>query len=198
AHGPPGTARDRPTPTRLAESLPAGKTVRFVSEKPAALDVVRQRLEARGLGDFCLECHGKVNKRDVIAELGRCLALEPEPCRDPGDVLRQLQGASARLNAYARELHRVRAPLGLSAFQVHGELAPLTRLTGASRCPIAKVLERDGAYLRQVTDLLARLPDCRGAAEGRDRHLWRGCRATAPSLTLRDDVQHHLGRLTDH
>src|SRR5262249_35757209 len=44
---------------------------------------------------------------------------------------------------------------------------------------------------------LARLPDCRSVIEEGNRHPWRGCQATVYSLTLRDDVQHHFGRLAE-
>src|SRR5262249_14656151 len=54
--GPPGTGKSQTIANLIAEFLAAGKTVLFVSEKTAALDVVKKRLEARGLGDFCLEC----------------------------------------------------------------------------------------------------------------------------------------------
>src|SRR5262249_45443275 len=83
--GPPGTGKTRTTATVIADSRPPGKAVLFVGEKAAALGVVHRRLQARGLGAFCLSCHShKANKRDVIAELGRCLALEPDSFRDPG------------------------------------------------------------------------------------------------------------------
>ena len=84
--GPPGTGKSQTIANIIAESLAAGKTVLFVSEKAAALEVVKRRLDASNLGDFCLECHShKANKKDVIAELGRCLSLPlrgvPRPVR---------------------------------------------------------------------------------------------------------------------
>jgi very-short-patch-repair endonuclease len=194
--GPPGTGKSQTIANIIAESLAAGRTVLFVSEKAAALEVVQRRLEGKGLADFCLACHShKANKRDVATELGRCLALGPESPRDARDDLQRLAAARQQLNEYVRELHAPRPPLGMTVYQTHGELARLSGLARASRCPIPQVLGRDGAYLRHVVDLLARLPDCRSVIEARDRHPWRGCRATVYSLTLRDDVRHHFGRL---
>ena len=61
----------------------ANKTVLFVSEKLAALKVVRNRLDHAGLGDFCLELHShKTNKRILLSEMERRLELRgnfPEP-----------------------------------------------------------------------------------------------------------------------
>jgi hypothetical protein len=194
--GPPGTGKSQTIANIIAEFLAAGKTVLFVSEKAAALEVVQRRLQDKGLGDFCLACHShKANKREVVAELGRCLGLGPEDHRDPTEDLQRLHEVRRQLNEYVRELHAARPPLGKTVYQVHGELARLERLTSRSRCPVPQVLERDAAYLRHVVELLARLPDCRGVIAARDRHPWRGCRAAVYSLTLRDDVRHHFGRL---
>ncbi len=103
-----------------------GKTVLFVSEKSAALEVVKRRLDQQRLGDFCLECHShKSNKKQVIDELGRCLDLPAETYKDYSDDLNRLFETRESLNAYARDLHEVRQPLGLSAFQVHGRLAAI-------------------------------------------------------------------------
>jgi very-short-patch-repair endonuclease len=195
--GPPGTGKSQTIANLIAEFLAAGKTVLFVSEKAAALEVVQRRLKARGLGDFCLECHShKANKQQVIAELGRCLNLASESYRDPTKGLEQLFETRTQLNHYVRELHVVRQPLGMSAYQVHGELARLERVAGASVCSVPRVLERDAAYLRRLTtEVLARLRDCASVIADRDHHPWRGFRATVYSQALRDDVQHHFGRL---
>jgi hypothetical protein len=194
--GPPGTGKSQTIANIIAEFLAAGKTVLFVSEKAAALEVVKKRLDQRGLGDFCLKLHShKANKREVLQELDRCLKLAPESVRDFGEELRQLEEVRRQLNDYVYQLHQVRQPLGRSVFQVHGELARFSRLTSKSHCSIPQVLERDAGYLDRVTSLLAELPDCRGAVEGWGRHPWRGCRKQVYSLTLREDVVYHFPRL---
>jgi very-short-patch-repair endonuclease len=193
--GPPGTGKSQTIANIIAEFLAVGKTVLFVSEKAAALEVVQRRLQDRNLADFCLACHShKANKRDVVAELGRCLGLVPEKASDPTDGLQRLHEARRQLNDYVRELHAQRPPLGMTVYQVHGELAR-ARLRSASRCPIPNVLERDAAYLRHVSELLAGLAGCRGVITDRERHPWRGCRLTVFSIIVRDDVRHHFGRL---
>jgi very-short-patch-repair endonuclease len=194
--GPPGTGKSQTIANVIAEFLAAGKTVLFVSEKAAALEVVQRRLQDRGLGDFCLACHShKENKREVVAELSRCLSLAPENGRDMGEELQELLAVRRQLNEYVQELHAVRPPLNLTVFQAQGELARLSRLGSRTRCPISGMLERDAAYLTRVTALLNRLPDCQSVIADRERHPWRGCRAAAPSLTLADEVRHHFRRL---
>jgi hypothetical protein len=86
--GPPGTGKSQTITNVIAESLAAGKTILFVSEKAAALVVVKRRLDRKGMGDFCLECHShKANKREVIAELVPCLELQADTYCDPAEEL---------------------------------------------------------------------------------------------------------------
>lgn len=68
--GPPGTGKSQTITNLIAAAMAQGKKVLFVAEKLAALEVVRSRLDAAGLGDFCLELHShKTQKRRVLDEL---------------------------------------------------------------------------------------------------------------------------------
>ena len=68
--GPPGTGKSQTITNLIAHLMAKGKTVLFVSEKMAALDVVYRRLEQAGLGRFCLQLHSnKANKKDVLNQL---------------------------------------------------------------------------------------------------------------------------------
>lgn len=68
--GPPGTGKSQTISNLIAHMLGKGKTVLFVSEKTAALEVVYRRLKDIGLGQFCLELHSnKSRKADVLNQL---------------------------------------------------------------------------------------------------------------------------------
>ncbi len=68
--GPPGTGKSQTITNIIAAALGMGKSVLFVAEKKAALEVVRTRLEKSGLGDFCLELHShKTQKGKLHADL---------------------------------------------------------------------------------------------------------------------------------
>lgn len=68
--GPPGTGKSQTISNLIAHMLGKGKTVLFVSEKTAALEVVYRRLKHIGLGQFCLELHSnKARKADVLDQL---------------------------------------------------------------------------------------------------------------------------------
>ena len=72
--GPPGTGKSQTIVNLIAELMANGKSVLFVSEKMAALEVVKSRLDAIGLGIACLELHSnKANKRAVLDELDKTL-----------------------------------------------------------------------------------------------------------------------------
>lgn len=67
--GPPGTGKSQTISNLIAQMLGKGKTVLFVSEKTAALEVVYRRLQEIGLGRFCLELHSnKASKADVLEQ----------------------------------------------------------------------------------------------------------------------------------
>lgn len=65
--GPPGTGKSQTITNLIAAAIAEGKTVLFLSEKMAALEVVKKRLSLAGLGDFCLELHSnKTQKKQVL------------------------------------------------------------------------------------------------------------------------------------
>ncbi|MDC1429975.1 DUF4011 domain-containing protein, partial [Emcibacteraceae bacterium] len=55
--GPPGTGKSQTITNLIANFINDGKSVLFVAEKMAALNVVHSRLKSCGLGDYCLELH---------------------------------------------------------------------------------------------------------------------------------------------
>lgn len=68
--GPPGTGKSQTITNIIAASIFSGKRVLFLSEKLAALKVVKNRLTNAGIGEFCLELHSnKVNKSEVFQTL---------------------------------------------------------------------------------------------------------------------------------
>ena len=69
-NGPPGTGKSQTITNIIATALAQGKKVLFVSEKLAALEVVRDRLEKAKLGCFCLELHShKTQKKKLLQDL---------------------------------------------------------------------------------------------------------------------------------
>ena len=196
--GPPGTGKSQTIANIIADALSVGRKVLFVSEKIAALEVVKKRLEDRGLGDFCLECHSsKANRRAVLFEMERCLDLPAEVYKDGRPKLNELKEQREQLNQYTRELHKPRAPLGFSPFELFGRISHLKASGAASRtrCVIPKSARTNRANFDQLLRLLQRAGDFAGLLKNYENHPWRGCHRTTRSLSLHDDIKHHLGIL---
>lgn len=74
--GPPGTGKSQTITNIIADAIAEGKKVLFVAEKKTALDVVARRIEAAGLGPFCLPLHSHTtNKREFLDGLQARLAI---------------------------------------------------------------------------------------------------------------------------
>lgn len=106
--GPPGTGKSQTIANMIAHCLAKGKSVLFVAEKSAALDVVHRRLKAHGLGDVCLELHSnKADRKRVLEQLGEAWDRATENSdRKWIQLTNELRVHRDHLNAYADALHR--------------------------------------------------------------------------------------------
>ena len=119
--GPPGTGKSQTIANAIAELLAVGKKILFVSEKMAALEVVKGRLDGVGLGDFCFELHShKSNKRAVLNELERTVSAPPPPAVGTEGTFVQIDSLKAELNAYVNELHKPIGKTQRSPFMLFG------------------------------------------------------------------------------
>lgn len=118
-HGPPGTGKSQTITAMVANALTKGKTVLFVAEKIAALEVVQKRLEALGIEDFCLELHSnKATKKAVLDQLKRGLEIGVWGMKTDYDKkIQDIRKMRVELDAYARALH-VKRPFGKSLRQL--------------------------------------------------------------------------------
>ncbi|MGK5685494.1 DUF4011 domain-containing protein [Actinoplanes sp. URMC 104] len=175
--GPPGTGKSQTIANMIGCLLHAGRRVLFVSEKAAALEVVRNRLTAVGLEPYLLELHShKTTRKEVARELAA--AVEPRPpAPEPGGGHERLGELRERLDAYAAAMNERREPLGRTLHEVLGECA------GAE--PHAPVVELTPETLRAMVDAADDLSRCRRAATEPD-FAWRGVIEQAPlTETLR-------------
>jgi hypothetical protein len=175
-HGPPGTGKSQTIANMIAESIARGKSILFVSEKMAALEVVYSRLKARNLDDFCLELHShKANKREVVAELSRSLN---EHLKTRGamtdEELDRLIARRDQLNDYVRALHARREPIGLTPHQIFGTLANLENTllfpTGYEGFD-----SLDQGSLLEFEDRIRRISNAWRVVEEGDAFPWKGC-----------------------
>lgn len=120
-NGPPGTGKSQTITNIVATAMAEGKKILFVSEKMAALNVVKQRLENVGLGDFCLELHSnKTQKKQLLENIERRITKRfssPSAYERQLEVLRERK---ATLNAYAQLLgSKVANKLDMTVHEVY-------------------------------------------------------------------------------
>jgi very-short-patch-repair endonuclease len=174
--GPPGTGKSQTIANIIASAVADGKTVLFVAEKMAALEVVKRRLDNTGVGDACLELHSnKANKRAVLEDLRRTWELGAPRGDDLKPLNARLVDARDKLTTHAVQLH---LPLGRAGFTPYGVIGHLTRLKQAGYPPNDIAL--DGAAdwsaedLRERIELLQELADRVIDIGLPASHVWRG------------------------
>lgn len=105
-HGPPGTGKSQTITNIIASALYNGKSVLFVAEKMAALNVVQSRLEKIGIGDFALELHSnKTKKSDVLNRIGKILEK-----RNNGEI-KEIQEKRLKLYQVRNEIKETNSAL---------------------------------------------------------------------------------------
>ena len=139
--GPPGTGKSQTITNIIAAALHSGKSVLFVAEKLAALEVVKSRLEQAGLEQFVLELHSnKTNKKRVLEDLERRLTMKAPRLDALAEQLQQLNEKRDELRAHMQVMaDKDGNKLGLTLHQIMW-CAELNRLRcGTSAEVIAKI-----------------------------------------------------------
>ncbi len=188
--GPPGTGKSQTIANLIGMAVAMGKKVLFVAEKMAALEVVYDRLDRLGLRAVCLELHShKANKKAVLDELARTLALGRPICQESADRLERLQETIERLNHHSEFMNTPIAQSAPTPFEIMGRLTSLYRrgveatnlgLSGLESWTASEFHER----CRDVEDLQAHLSEIGAPAD----HPWCGVKRAEPILhaELRD------------
>ncbi len=167
--GPPGTGKSQTITNLLSRAVADGKTVLFVAEKRAALDVVKSRLTEVGMGAFCLDLHDKSSKplmvRGQLTE-----ALDHTVRVDAQELKKDLDDLAAVrkiLSRYAERLHATN-PVKLSVYSSHTQV--LTLGPGPELAVPPAALAPGTAV--EVTAALADLEELTEAALPAHGHPW--------------------------
>jgi len=195
--GPPGTGKSQTITNVIAECLAGGKTVLFVAEKSAALEVVKRRLENVGLGDFILELHSrKSSRRSVLAELQRTLSRESAAAPPASEVeAEQLRTTRSRLNEYQRQLHQPLGALGISPYRAIGHAIALSEHPQAG-CQIPDPLKWTAAQLAEAQERLQSLDRRLSRVGDPSRHPWKGAGIVPRGIEAEQKVRASCDRLT--
>ncbi len=177
--GPPGTGKSQTITNLIGEALARDMTVLFVAEKMAALEVVKRRLDTVHLGDACLELHShKTNKRAVLDELSRTLALGRPAAGGGTEDRALLEESRKRLNDYSRAVNAPVAHSELTPHELVGRLAGLAAdglVVEGGGLPIRGSVSwtaEDFARRRALVDEMRELVAAIGVPR---RHPWWAC-----------------------
>ena len=188
--GPPGTGKSQTITNLVAELLKNNKSVLFVSEKMAALEVVKNRLDKCGLADACLELHSRhTKKRSFVDELDRTIRVTPSPIASLEDELHQHDQLSNVLNGFVNAIKKP-ITMGLSPFAFLGQRERTNnRLAKRSKSLIPVELGHPDGWTREkyndTRSKLRQLSDTLPTVSPLKSHPWRAC---SPEVSVQADV----------
>lgn len=126
--GPPGTGKSQTITNIIAESIYKEKRVLFVSEKMAALEVVKRRLDQVGLGDACIELHSnKSNKKVFLNELERTLNLNRPIPNNKDQITARMKKNRDDLNQYCLAVNNTMGQSNKTPYEAYGSILKLKR-----------------------------------------------------------------------
>ena len=199
--GPPGTGKSQTIANIICEMIARGKSVLFVSEKLAALEIVAQRLREAGLDQAILQMHGNhLRKKEIITSLEHAINHRDSWRKTNYSLPQELKQRRDQLNDYADELHKKRLSLGnRTAFQIYSKLSRLHEALDIPGAPVIQEEAGDVISLQSDLDLIfADLTDTWNAGSPNTR--WRGINPDISSqvqLNMSSSLQRLLGAISD-
>lgn len=206
--GPPGTGKSQTITNLIAASLARGKTVLFVSEKLAALEVVRRRLDQAGLGHFCLELHSHKTKKDKLLKDIHERIQKQQTFRDAADLedkIKLLERNRHELTQYVHLINQPFGALGKTIFDIiwtrdnllqrHPSLKDISDQVALAHAEHITPVEREHQrllveiYQQHLTALLESYPSV-------ESHPWSGINNGDLHYAQEHEVQEKLERLS--
>ena len=168
--GPPGTGKSQTITNIIAAALAKGKSVLFVAEKRAALEVVKKRLDDCGLGLFCLELHSnKTRKTDVLKSLDAWIQsayeAQGKPAKAIDAVISDHEMIKQTISNYVKVLNNEFGSLGKNLHNILWRYLRLHHETLGLPAKIEKIVFDDA---ESTTD--SRLENRKSALDALEKH----------------------------
>lgn len=188
--GPPGTGKSQTITNIISEKIANGEKVLFVSEKKAALEVVKENLEEVGLGRFCLDVHSG-NKKKVLEqideEMKRSSGKDPEGEQD----LKKLKLRKEKLNKYGEIINKKFGSVEKTPYEAIGKIAK--RNEGPEHSlglkDIFTVTEKQ---VENIKDNLRHLTEYKYEIQNFESHSWKKSDLTSWGLKTEEKMEESI------
>lgn len=196
--GPPGTGKSQTITNVIGSALSRGESVLFVSEKLAALNVVKRNLDKAGIGSAALELHSsRATKANVIADIETTLARArfgasntPAPTSAA-----ELAQARARLNAYEAVVNEQQGPTQSTFVAALGYLLKLDAKVGTDyELDDGSLLEMSEADFTSALVSLAEADQAISALGDPAQSVFRGTSLDATPVFYEDVLPTQAGK----
>ncbi len=174
--GPPGTGKSQTITNLIGVALAQGKSVLFVSEKLAALEVVRRNLDKAGLGDFCLELHShKTQKQKLFTDIEARLKKRYSKVNRHADLLSDLNSYKKALQDYVEVINSKYGDTGLSIYEIlwRAERAR-TAFSTPPRIQLVNPEKISKSDITQRSEALIQIKEHWSELDPETLSLWRG------------------------
>ena len=198
--GPPGTGKSQTIANIIAELIAAGRSVLFVSEKLAALEVVQNRLEEVGLDNYLLPLHGtNASRKEIVESLDQSVRKQARGGREMSEQdYDKLSKRRNTLNGVVEALHQPRPVLaGKSVYEVNADVTSLyaaPRIVRSSGTPGSlsegDQAKQDYARLRDTLRDFVAPWSLRVDSE----YPWRGLDQTSTSAAFEQSLEREIAQ----
>ncbi len=196
--GPPGTGKSQTIVNMIVNAMYHGKTVLFVAEKMAALEVVQERLQELQLDRFALELHSnKTNKSAFFSKLGA--TMDFGAVKNPMDYDAECARLDAERDELAETVNRMHVA-GNRFCSMYDAIVTHERLRDV-RCRVTFPTDWIAAYDAdadaRIRDLMFRYRESAGAVRDYDTHPFRTFGLTEIRFEDRAAFVREFGALRD-
>lgn len=180
--GPPGTGKSQTITNLISNAVANGKSILFVAEKKAALDVVYNRLKKVGLDDLAISIHSdKTNKKDFLKALEKTLVLGEPKINDNTELFNKYENVKKDLNNYKSIVNEELFDSKKSLVEIYGAILKIRETLDESNIRLPRIKFRDiskwskNDYEKRL-DLVKEFSDLMNHIQKIEKHPFYGSR----------------------